>query len=168
MLSPLLLLFPSRLLCGRLKRQFLPWLFLQTHLICFKHESHFLLPTPPPVCLSRSSPTLGTRLSHLHLQEPSWKMQCPLVLPLPFQSCQHSIAILSQEYDLREVEGRFEVKGTGLYKHFAMIFFFLTISGRIQCTKAQKRGALNMKSENDTCCSLSEGICQRRLISHVH
>lgn len=50
--SPLLLLFPSRLLCGRLKRQLLPWLFLQSHLISFKHERHFLLPTPPPVCLS--------------------------------------------------------------------------------------------------------------------
>lgn len=89
--SSLLLLFPCRLLCGMLKKQLLPWFVLQTHLICFKHESHFLLPTLAPVCLSRFSPTLRARLSHLHLQEPSWKMQCPLALPLPFQSCHHSM-----------------------------------------------------------------------------
>lgn len=85
---------------------------------------------------------------------------------LPVLSAQH---VLSQEYDLREVEGRFEAeRDWGLQTLCHDFFFFFNIAGRIQCTKAQKRGALNMKSENATCCSLSEGICQGRLIPHVH
>lgn len=168
--SSFLLLFPSRLLCGRLKRQLLPWLLLQTHLICFKRKSHFLLPTLPPVCLLQIFTYSGARPSHLHLQGPSWKMQCPLVLPLPFQSRapQHVLFFIGN-MTWESWKEDFRLKGAGVYKQWHdFYFFFSNIVGRIQCKKAQKRGALDTKSENDTCCSLSEEVCQGRLISHVH
>lgn len=169
--SSLLLLFPSRLLCGRQRKgsscpgcfSRLIWSASSVKPLPAAHTSSSLSLQVFTYSQGKAvtSPLPGAVL------EDAVPSGAPTSLPILHHSMCCSFSVIW----LREVEGRFEAEGeggAGVYKHSAMIFVFFNIAGRIQCTKENKRRALNMKSENDTCCSLSGGTWQERLISHVH